>query len=91
VAAAPPTSGDPLNTPVRTASRWSTASRGAVAATLPSELGALRDHLELCNASHGALYTARCAMQRVRDVLCDRVFTTLGAAMLLILVVSTLL
>lgn len=80
-----------MNSPLRNTSRWSTATRATIAATPPSELGALRDHLESCTAPRGTLHAVRGAMQVVRDALSVRIFTTIGTAILLILVASTLL
>ncbi len=72
-------------------SRWSTASFGDAADASPLELSALGAHLELCQRSHGRLFSLQCAAQTMHGFVVGRFVTTVVVVALLIGVISMVL
>jgi hypothetical protein len=70
---------------------WSTASFGAGVDTSPLELTALYEHLRHCNASHGAVFRLRCAVEALNAFISGRFMTSLALVALPILLLSLLL
>jgi hypothetical protein len=64
-----------LNTPL-----FSTSSFGDSTDTLTTESSALGEHLTLCKALTGRLFTARCAAEAMHGFVASRFVTTLVAA-----------
>ena len=65
-------------------SRWSTASFGDTADTLPMELTVLGDHLRQCKGAHGHLFALQCAAQHMEGFVAARLMTSLVVVALLI-------
>lgn len=77
-----------MNTNAIITPRWSTASFGDNADTLPMELSALGEHLDLCKGSRGRLFGLHCVAQTMHGFLAARFVTTLVLAALLIGIAS---
>jgi hypothetical protein len=63
---------------------WSTASFGRAADTLPMELSALGEHLNLCQGSRGRLFVLRSIAETMNTFLAARFVTTVVVVALLI-------
>lgn len=68
---------------------WSTTSFGDAADTSPMELSVLGEHLDSCRRSHGRWFALQCLAERMNGFIAARFVTTLAAAALSMVVVST--
>lgn len=66
------------------APRWTTSSFANDADTLPLELSALGEHLELCKGATGRLFALRCGADAIHRFVAPRFMTTLVVSTLLI-------
>ena len=66
------------------APRWATSSFATTADTLPLEMSALGEHLELCRSASGRLFLLRCGADAVHRFVAPRMMTTLAVCTLLI-------
>jgi len=73
------------------ATSWSTASYGTEVDTSPMELTVLNQHLQHCNASHGVVFSLRCAAEALNGFANARFMTSLGLVALPLLVLSLFL
>ena len=72
-----------MDTPIFSASRWSTASFGEAADTSPMELSALGEHLSLCQSMSGRMFAVRYRAALMHGVIASRFVTTVVALVLL--------
>lgn len=63
---------------------WSTASFSDTADTLPGDLSALGEHLELCRGSRGRLFAFKCFAGSMNGFVAARFVTTLVVVVLFI-------
>lgn len=77
-----------MHTHVIVSPSWNTASFGDAADTSPTDLSALREHLELCQRSRGRLFGLHCVAQSMRGFVVARIVTTLVVLALLIGAIS---
>jgi hypothetical protein len=77
-----------MNTPIIFRPRWSTASFGASADTLPMELAALQAHMTLCKTSHARLHAIHRLAQNLHGFVAARFVTTLVVLSVLMLFTS---
>lgn len=77
-----------MHTQVIVTPSWSTASFGDAAHTLPVELSALGEHLDLCRRSRGRLFALHCVAQRMHGFVVARIVTTLVVLALLMGAIS---
>lgn len=80
-----------IKTPVFAAPRWSTSSFSDSTHSLPMELSALGEHLDVCKGSHGRLFAVHCAAEMLNGFVSARFVTTLVVVALLIGVSSLVL
>jgi hypothetical protein len=73
-----------MNTHAMSVPCWSTSSFGAAADTTPTELLALGEHLNLCQASHARVVALHCMAEAMHGFIAGRFVTTLALAALLI-------
>ncbi len=73
-----------MNNDLTAGQRWSTRTFAADAQVLARELAALGEHLELCRAASGRLFSLRCSADAVHCFIAPRFVTTLVVAVLLI-------
>jgi hypothetical protein len=73
-----------MNTPAMALPSWSTSSFGASADATPTELSALGEHLNLCQATHRRLVALHCMAEAMHGFIAGRFVTTLAVAVLLI-------
>ena len=57
--------------------RWATSSFGHSAAMSSTDLAALGEHLDLCQAATGRLFSLRCGTELLHGYVSARVVTTL--------------
>jgi len=73
-----------MNTTTRFNQSWSTASFGDAADTLPLELSALGEHLDVCRGARGRMFTLHCFAERMHGFVAPRLVTTLVVVALLL-------
>jgi hypothetical protein len=73
---------------IQTSPRWSTASFGDAADTLPMELSMLGEHMVTCSHAPGRLFSWQCTAEAIHRVVASRFVTTLTFATLLVAATS---
>ena len=70
--------------------RWSTSSIGECTGCSPTELSALRDHLDECHASRGRLFALKRAAESLNAFVVRRTVTIWTVAVIALLIVTSL-